>query len=192
MTTSNQTTQATPNSPMLSEALGEQIARYGKASFGQDLELVKVITLFIDNGFKSTDLKSPKSKGSTATEELFTWVKTQTVAGFPKGAEALINMSGKAAGDKMIDGRNHSYWYRQPNSVVGAMSIQLKNQEVIDAEIASGVSKPNARTRSPEAIVKEGIGKVIAKMQKAETFDLGDMELDDAIQNLTLVLNAIR
>ena len=185
-------TQTIVNTPTLDDMIGKEIQLFSKNKVGQEKQAGTLVKMLQGKGFIHTDLISPKSKGSTATEELFTWVKTQTVAGFPKGAEALINMSGKAAGDKMIDGRNHSYWYRQPNSVVGAMSIQLRNQEVIDAEIASGVSKPNARTRSPEAIVKEGIGKVIAKMQKAETFDLGDMELDDAIQNLTLVLNAIR
>ena len=65
-------------------------------------------------------------------------------------------------------------------------------KEVIDAEIASGKSKPDARTRSPEAIVKEALGKAIAKMQKAESFDLVTMELDDAVKVITKVMNAIR
>ena len=191
MTTSNQTTQATPNSPMLSEALGEQIARYGKASFGQDLELVKVITLFIDNGFKSTDLKSPKSKGSTATVEQFEWCKEQVRNGFDAPVKALLALSAKAAGDKQHKGQGRVYWSKQPNAIVGGLSTQLRNREVINAEIENGKQGPDARTRSPEAIVAEGVDKLILKLQKLETFN-SDVPLVELIIQLKEVRGAIK
>jgi len=180
------------NAPTLDDELGKEIQLFSKNKVGNEKQAGGLVKLLQEKGFIYTYLISPSKNASTASVEVFAWVKAQTVAGFPKGVEALIAMSGKAAGDKMVDGRNYSYWYRQPNSVVGAMSTQLKNKEVIDAEIASGKSKPDARTRSPEAIVKEALGKAIAKMQKAESFDLVTMELDDAVKVITKVMNAIR
>ena len=39
---------------------------------------------------------------------------------------------------KQVDGRNRSYWSKQPNSIVAAIGKALKIKEEIDAEIASG------------------------------------------------------
>ncbi len=183
-------TKTIPNKPTMNEGLANQIALYGKTSVGQDLELIKTIDLFKSSGFKNTDLISPKSAGSTSTEELFEWCKQQIINGLPNGVRALLEMSAKAAGDKQIKGQNRSYWKRQPNSIIGGLQTQLKNREEIDAEIASGKQGADARTRSSETIAKDQLGKIITRLQKAETFK-SKMDLDTMISQLQAMVKAI-
>tara|TARA_R110002124_G_scaffold3941_1_gene24729 strand:+ start:144 stop:695 length:552 start_codon:yes stop_codon:yes gene_type:complete len=178
------------NQPKLSAELGSEIAKFSKSKVGQDKKLTKVLDLFKASGFKSTDLISNTSKGSTATEEQFTWCKQMIANGFPAGVKELCELSPKAAGDKVIDGRNRSYWARQPNSIIGALNTQLKNREEIDAEIASGKQGADARTRSSEAIAKDQLGKIITRLQKAETFET-TMDLDVMISQLQAMVKSI-
>ena len=178
------------NQPKLSAELGSEIAKFSKGVVGQDKKLTKVLDLFKASGFKSTDLISNTSKGSTATEEQFTWCKQMIANGFPAGVKELCELSAKAAGDKIIDGRNRSYWSRQPNSIMGALNTQLKNREQIDAEIASGKQGADARTRSSEAIAKDQLGKIITRLQKAETFET-TMDLDVMISQLQAMVKSI-
>jgi len=178
------------NQPKLSAELGSEIAKFSKGVVGQDKKLTKVLDLFKASGFKSTDLISNTSKGSTATEEQFTWCKQMIANGFPAGVKELCELSAKAAGDKIIDGRNRSYWSRQPNSIMGALNTQLRNREQIDAEIASGKQGADARTRSSEAIAKDQLGKIITRLQKAETFET-TMDLDVMISQLQAMVKSI-
>ena len=178
------------NQPNLSSELGKEIAKFSKGSTGQDLQLIKVIDLFKANGFKSTDLISNTSKGSTATEEQFTWCKQMIANGFPAGVKELCEMSAKAAGDKQIKGQNRSYWKRQPNSIIGGLQTQLKNKEEIDAEIASGKQGADARTRSQELIAKGELTGLINRLQKAETFQT-TMDLDVMISQLQAMVKSI-
>lgn len=179
------------NHPMLGAELGAEIAKFSKGVVGQDKKLTKVLDMFKAGGFKSTDLISNTSKGSTATEEMFTWCKQMIASGFPAGVKELCELSPKAAGDKVVDGRNRSYWARQPNSIIGGLQTQLKNREQIDAEIASGKQGADARTRSSEAIAKGELGKVITRLQKAEVFET-TMDLDVMISQLQAMVKSIR
>lgn len=178
------------NQPKLSAELGKEIAQFSKHKVNQDKRTTKVLDLFKSCGFKSTDLISNTSKGSTATEEQFTWCKQMIANGFPDGVKELCELSAKAAGDKVIDGRNRSYWSKQPNSIMGALNTQLRNREEIDAEIASGKQGADARTRSSEAIAKDQLGKIITRLQKAETFET-TMDLDTMISQLQAMVKSI-
>ena len=178
------------NQPKLSAELGKAIAKFSKGSTGQDLLAIKVIDLFKANGFKSTDLISHTKKDSTATEEQFNWCKQMIANGFPAGVKELCELSPKAAGDRVIEGQNRSYWARQPNSIVSALSKQLKTREEIDAEIASGKQGADARTRSQELIAKEELTSLINRLQKAETFQT-TMDLDVMISQLQAMVKSI-
>ena len=171
------------NQPNLSAELGKEIAQFSKHKVNQDKRTTKVLDLFKASGFKSTDLISNTSKGSTATEEQFTWCKQMIANGFPDGVKELCELSAKAAGDKVIDGRNRSYWSKQPNS-------QLKNREEIDAEIASGKQGADARTRSQELIAKGELEGLINRLQKAEAFQT-TMDLDTMISQLQAMVKSI-
>lgn len=178
------------NQPKLSAELGKEIAQFSKHKVNQDKRTTKVLDLFKASGFKSTDLISNTSKGSTATEEQFTWCKQMIANGFPDGVKELCELSAKAAGDKVIDGRNRSYWSKQPNSIMGALNTQLKNREEIDAEIASGKQGADARTRSQELIAKGELEGLINRLQKAEAFQT-TMDLDTMISQLQAMVKSI-
>ena len=111
--------------------------------------------------------------------------------GFPDGVKELCELSPKAAGDRVIEGQNRSYWSRQPNSIVSALSKQLKTKEEIDAEIASGKQGADARTRSQEAIAKGELTALINRLQKAETFQT-TMDLDVMIGQLQTMVKSIQ
>ena len=128
------------NMPKLDNEVFTQVGKFARnVVTGDKLQQNMVITMQTA-GFIYTDCISPKSAGSTATDETFTFLKDAIMSGMPKGVQELCAMTAKAAGDKQIDGRNRSYWSKQPNSIVAAIGRALKIKEEIDAEIASGLS----------------------------------------------------
>ncbi len=178
------------NQPKLSAELGKEIAQFSKNKVNQDKQTTKVIDLFTACGFISTDLISNTTKGSTATEEQFAWCKQMIMNGFPAGVKELCELSAKAAGDKQIKGYGRVYWSKQPNSIVSALSKQLKRREDIDAEIESGKQGADARTRSQELIAKDELVGLINRLQKAETFQT-TMDLDTMISQLQAMVKSI-
>lgn len=178
------------NAPVLNDEVGNQIRLFSKAKVDGDKGELKLVDTLVSLNWKSTDLISPKSQGSTASNEMFEWVKERVLDGFPKGVRPLLELSAKAAGDKLVDGRNRSYWQKQPNSIVSAMQRSLKKREEIAAEIASGKSGPDARTRSAEALVRSDLEQAIKRIQKAEGFK-SSMDVADLIQNLTALIKVI-
>jgi hypothetical protein len=184
-------TNTTPaNAPVVNDELGLTIRQFSKGIVDGDKRGIKLVDTLERLHWKSTDLISPKSQGSTATPEMFEWVKERVLDGFPKGVRPLLELSAKAAGDKLVDGRNRAYWNRQPNAIVGQMQRSLKNREEIAAEIASGKSGPDARTRSAEALVRSDLEQAIKRIQKAESFK-SSMDVADLIQNLTALIKVI-
>ena len=178
------------NQPKLSAELGKEIAQFSKNKVNQDKQTTKVIDLFTACGFISTDLISNTTKGSTATEEQFAWCKQMIMNGLPAGVKELCELSAKAAGDKQIKGYGRVYWSKQPNSIVSALSKQLKRREDIDAEIESGKQGADARTRSQELIAKDELVGLINRLQKAETFQT-TMDLDTMISQLQAMVKSI-
>jgi len=183
-------TMTQTNQPILGAELGSEIAKFSKNKINQDRQTTKVIDLFTASGFISTDLISHTKSASTATEEQFNWCKQMVANGFPAGVKALCELSAKAAGDKQIQGYGRVYWSKQPNSIVSALSKQLRNREEIDAEIASGKQGADARTRSSEAIAKGELTALINRFQKAETFQT-TMDLDTMISQLQAMVKSI-
>lgn len=186
--TINATTTA--NAPVINDELGKAIQTVAGLTHRDNKAKAKLTDTLERLAWKSTDLISPKSQGSTASEEGFAWIKAQVFAGFPKGVQALCEMSAKAAGDKLVDGQNRSYWMRQPNAVIGDMQRSLRKREEIAAEIASGKSGPDARTRSAEALVRADLEQAIKRIQKAEAFK-SSMDIADLIRSLTALIKVI-
>jgi predicted transcriptional regulator len=178
------------HTPKLNDELGKQISTVANLAHKDNKAKAKLLDLFVASGFANTDLISPTSEGSTASAETFNWVKGCIFAGFPKGVQDLLELSAKAAGDKLVDGQNRAYWKRQPNSIIGNMQTSLRKREEIDAEIASGKQGADARTRSKEAVVREALEDCVKRIQKAETFQ-SDMELDDMLAMLNALIKAI-
>tara|TARA_R100001510_G_C7592910_1_gene162017 strand:- start:139 stop:720 length:582 start_codon:yes stop_codon:yes gene_type:complete len=175
-----------PNMPNLNDEVATDIAKFSRNKVTSDKLEHNMVATMKAAGFIHTDCISPTSKGSTATKETFDFLKSAIAAGFPKGVKELCDMSPKAAGDKLVDGRNRSYWSKQPNSLVAAVGKALRIQAEIDAEIAAGNASPNQKTRTAEMIVRDKLKECVTKIQKTENFTC-KMDADDMI----LALNAL-
>ena len=162
------------NNMTVSAKLNEQVhialRDWTKETVKADMNKVKRIDVFRAAGWASTMFISPKSNGSTATDESWTFAKNAINSGFPKAAQDLIASSAKVAGDKTVQGQPRAYWMRQANAVLGDIKRSLEKAEQIQAEIASGKSGADARTRSPETMVREALETAIKRIQKADEF----------------------
>ena len=178
------------NTPNLNDEVATMVGKFARHKTNGDKMETGLVSVLRVSGFKSTDCISPKSNNSTATDESFSFLKDSVINGLPKGVKELIEMSAKAAGDKLVDGRNRSYWSKQPNSIVAAIGRALKKQEEIDAEIAAGNAAPDTRTRTPEMMVRDGLADCVKRIQKADTFK-ADMDIDDIIKAINALIKRI-
>ena len=156
-----------------------------------DMARTKRTDILRSAGWTSAHCISPKSDGSEATPETWAFAKAAINSGMPKKAQAMMEMSAKACGDRSVNGQNRAYWMRQANAVIGDIKKQLKNREDIEAEVASGKTGPDARTVSVETKVRGLIQEAVKKAQKAEAFDCA-IDLDDFVRELNNLANTIR
>lgn len=164
---------------------------WAKDTYRQDLTKAKRVDILIAAGWTSTMCVSPKSDISTATEASWEFAKNAINSGFPKAAQDLMSVSAKVAGDKTVQGQTRAYWKRQANAVLGDIKGQLARREQIAADIASGKQGADARTRTPEDITYEALLDCVSRIQKAEKFDLHEMDADDFCQALNDLANKI-
>ena len=174
----------------LNEQIHIALRDWTKDTIKTDLNKVLRLDIFRAAGWTSTMFISPKTNGSTATEESWAFVKNAINSGFPKAAQDLIASSAKVAGDKTINGQPRAYWIRQANAVAADIKRSLEKREQIAAEIASGKQGADARTRSAEAMVREALETAIKRIQKADEFK-SSMDIDDLIANLNALIKVI-
>ena len=154
------------------------------------LTMIKRVDIFKGAGWTSAHCISPKSDGSEATPETWAFAKAAINSGMPKKAQAMMEMSAKAAGDKTVNGQPRSYWMRQANAVIGDIKTQLKRREDIAEEVASGKTGSDARTVSPETKVRELLNDAIKRIQKSDSFDCS-IDLDDLTTGLANLAKTI-
>jgi hypothetical protein len=155
-----------------------------------DLAKTKRVDVFRAAGWTSAHFISPKSAGSAASDESWAFAKASVNKGMPAKAQALMDMSAKAAGDKTVNGQPRAYWMRQANAVLSDIKKQLKLREDIAADIANGKQGADARTVTPEQKVCELLNDCVKRIQKAESFT-SSMELDDVVKCLKGLVKAI-
>ena len=177
-------------SAKLNEQVHIALRDWTKETVKADMNKIKRIDIFRAAGWTSSMFISPKSNGSTATEESWTFAKHATNSGFPKAAQDLMAVSAKVAGDKTVQGQPRAYWMRQANSVMGNIKTQLERAEAVQAELASGKAGPDATTRTPEMMVRDGLAECVKRIQKAETFK-STMDADDLVSNLNALIKTI-
>ena len=147
-------------------ALHDWTAAHVKSTLGA----MKRIDIFRAAGWKSTMCISPKSKGSTATDESWAFAKNAINSGFSDKIQELMAMKPIVAGDKCVNGQNRSFWMRQANAVLGDIKNQLETREKISAAIEEGKAGKDATTRTPEMMVIDHLSDCIKRIQKADTF----------------------
>ena len=155
-----------------------------------DIAKIKRVDIFWGAGWTSAHFISPKSDGSAASEESWAFAKAAINKGMPAKAQALMEMSAKAAGDKTVNGQPRAYWIRQANAVLADIKTQLKRREDIKAEIASGKTGADARTVSVETKVRGMLNDAIKRIQKADEFECS-IDLDDLTTGLANLAKTI-
>jgi hypothetical protein len=155
-----------------------------------DIDKIKRVDIFLGAGWTSAHFISPKSDGSAASEESWAFAKAAINKGMPAKAQALMEMSAKAAGDKTVNGQPRAYWIRQANAVLADIKTQLKRREDIKAEIASGKTGADARTVSVETKVRGMLNDAIKRIQKADEFECS-IDLDDLTTGLANLAKTI-
>lgn len=155
-----------------------------------DLTKTKRVDALRAAGWTSAHCISPKSEGSAATDETWAFLKATINSGFPKQAQAMMEMSAKAAGDKTVNGQPRAYWMRQANAVIADIKKQLKLREDIAADIASGKTGADARTVTAETKVRELLNDAIKRIQKADEFECS-IDLDDLTTGLANLAKTI-
>lgn len=173
----------TPTHATLNTEVATVMRGWSGDAIKADLTKTKRVDVLRAAGWTSAHCISPKSDGSAATDESWTFAKAEINAGFPKAAQAMMELSAKAAGDKTVNGQPRAYWMRQANAVLADIKKQLKHREDIAADVAAGKQGADARTITPETKVRELLNDAIKRVQKAESFDCS-IELDDLIQGL--------
>ena len=174
----NMTTSITINTE-----IETSIRDWASTTVKTDMLRTKRTDILRSAGWTSAHCISPKSDGSAASDESWAFLKATINSGFPKAAQAMMEMSAKAAGDKTINGQPRAYWMRQANAVIGDIKTQLKRREDIDAEVASGKTGPDARTVTAETKVRELLNDAIKRIQKADEFNCS-IDLDDLTTGL--------
>jgi len=170
-------------------ALHDWTAAHVKSTLGA----MKRVDTFRAAGWKSTMFISPKSKGSTATDESWAFAKNAINSGFSDKIQELMAMKPIVAGDKCVNGQNRSFWMRQANGILGDIKNQLENREKIAAAIEEGKAGKDATTRTPEMMVRDALEDCVKRIQKAETFEFDNskMTLDEFIASLNMFIKSI-
>tara|TARA_R100001463_G_C3458923_1_gene214623 strand:- start:39 stop:599 length:561 start_codon:yes stop_codon:yes gene_type:complete len=172
------------------EVVHVSLRDWAKETVKTDLNKLKRVDAIRSAGWVSTMCISPKSAGSTATEESWTFAKNAINSGFPQKAQELMSKSAKAAGDATVNGQPRAYWMRQANAVLGDIKKQLETRERIAAEIDAGKAGPDATTRSPEMMVIDALSDCIKRIQKTEDF-ASSMDLDDLVKCINGLIKSI-
>jgi hypothetical protein len=167
-------------------ALHDWTAAHVKSTLGA----MKRIDIFRAAGWTSTMCISPKSAGSTATDESWAFAKNAINSGFPKAAQELMAMKPIVAGDKVVNGQNRSFWSKQANAILADIKGQLENREKITAAIEEGKAGPDTTTRTSEMMVIDALSDCIKRIQKTEDFT-SSMDLDDLVKCINGLIKSI-
>ena len=183
MTTSN--TTATIN-----DQIAIAVRDWASNTVKADMAKTKRTDILRAAGWTSAHCISPKSEGSAASDESWAFLKSTINSGFPKQAQAMMEMSAKAAGDKTVNGQPRAYWMRQANAVIADIKKQLKHREDIAADVAAGKTGADARTVTAETKVRELLNDAIKRIQKADEFECS-IDLDDLTTGLANLAKTI-
>lgn len=174
----------------INDQIAIAIRDWSSSSVKADMAKTKRTDILRAAGWTSAHCISPKSQGSAASDEQWAFLKATINSGFPKQAQAMMEMSAKAAGDKTVNGQPRAYWMRQANAVIGDIKKQLKHREDIAADVAAGKTGPDARSVTAETKVRELINDAIKRIQKADDFDCS-IDLDDLTTGLANLAKTI-
>jgi hypothetical protein len=132
-----------------------------KATEAVDLKRESVIDALRAAGIKSTDFISPKSKGSTATPELYAAFKEAIVKGFPAAKRKLLNAPKGSLSKEQMKLRGDAQ--RSIGGYMGAFKRDIENKE--PAAIAKAKAKKEAG-RAARQVANKGQAKAAGSTAK--------------------------
>tara|TARA_Y100000401_G_C8200425_1_gene163283 strand:- start:13 stop:531 length:519 start_codon:yes stop_codon:yes gene_type:complete len=148
--------------------IASAVAMGVKAEKAQNIAL----DLLIADGFdKPSDYISPKSDGSTVTEEEWESMKDTVTKGFSARIQALIEKPTDSLNE--VDKADKRYWQQQKGSIVNRFGKQLaKRLAKLNPEQGAG-----PRKRTVEQRVRDNLNDVIKVCQDAgePRFDVPEM-----------------
>jgi hypothetical protein len=130
---------------------------------GYERAITAAIDEFIASGFISTDLISPKSKGSTISPDEFSMLNETIVAGFSAPVRKLMSVPVKSLSDNEKSERR--YWQQQ----IGARRNDFKRQ--LEKRESAGDSDTVTTPKTNKTKILEALSKAIAICEKDEAPD---------------------
>ena len=138
------------------------ISAVQKAS-GAERAVTAAVDEFIASGFTSTDLISPKSKGSTVSQDEFNMINETIVAGFSAPVRKLMSVPVKSlSDDEKVERR---YGQQQ----VGARRNDFKRQ--LERRENAGESGTPTTPKTNKTKILEALAKVVSICEKDEAPD---------------------
>ncbi len=143
------------------------ISAVQKAS-GAERAVTAAVDEFIASGFTSTDLISPKSKGSTVSPDEYNMINETIVAGFSAPVRKLMSVPVKSLSDDEKPERR--YWQQQ----VGARRNDFKRQ--LEKRESAGESGTATTPKTNKTKILEALSKVVSICEKDEAPDYNAAE----------------
>jgi hypothetical protein len=140
----------------INDVLGNLIVETVRAQVLGEKKRTKLVDTLRTSGWTASDFISPKSKGSTATEESFAWVKGQIVLGFTAEVQKLLAKPVSNCTEKQKADRR--YWSQQ----VGARLSDLKRGLTPKAD------KGPQTQRTIYQFVDDEMAEVVKRVKAAE------------------------
>jgi len=151
------------------------ISAVQKAS-GAERAVIAAVDEFIASGFASTDLISPKTKGSTVSQDEFNMINETIVAGFSAAVRKLMSVPVKSLSpDEKVERR---YWQQQ----VGARRNDFKRQ--LEKRENAGESGTPVTPKTNKTKILEALAKVVSICEKDEAPDYNATETKKTVSLL--------
>ena len=136
------------------------ISAVQKAS-GAERAVTAAVDEFIASGFTSTDLISPKSKGSTVSQDEFNMINETIVAGFSATVRKLMSVPVKSLSDN--EKAERRYWQQQVGARRNDFKRQLEKRENADS------GKAPKAPRAPETRIRDAAQDIIKVCENIES-----------------------
>ena len=164
------------NHAVLSIKVGEQLSKYSGASNKSNEQKESLVQFALEDGFnKSSQWKSPTSKGSTCTPELWASMRDYSRQGLPARAKKLLDTDKskleKADFDKTRDKLdkttgNKRYWQQQIGAKIGDVANALAKLEKPKGKDKKSTEKTTLTFRQD---IEQRLDEVVALLESADS-----------------------
>ncbi len=161
---------------VLSIKVGEQLSKYSGASNKSNEQKESLVQFALEDGFtKSSQWKSPTSKGSTCTPELWASMRDYSRQGFSARVKTLLDTDKskleKADFDKTRDKLdkttgNKRYWQQQIGAKIGDVANALAKLEKPKGKGKKSTEKTTLTFRQD---IEKRLDEVVAMLESADS-----------------------